>query len=84
MLALFLRRAILLITATGLFSFSNALVSAQARSRHGEPGDPVVEKVERATLAMQRFSWEQGVAAQAFLESRRRGDGDPASAWQSA
>lgn len=26
------------------------------------------EKVKRATLAMQRYSWEQGVVAQAFLE----------------
>lgn len=28
-----------------------------------------VEKVKKALLAMQRHSWEQGVAAQAFLES---------------
>jgi rhamnogalacturonyl hydrolase YesR len=28
-----------------------------------------VERVRRATLAMQRYSWEQGVVAQAFLES---------------
>ena len=28
----------------------------------------VIEKVKRALLAMQRYSWEQGVAAQAFLE----------------
>jgi unsaturated rhamnogalacturonyl hydrolase len=27
-----------------------------------------IEKVKQALLAMQRFSWEQGVAAQAFLE----------------
>ena len=28
----------------------------------------MIEKVKRALLAMQRYSWEQGVAAQAFLE----------------
>lgn len=28
-----------------------------------------LENVKRATLAMQRYSWEQGVVAQAFLES---------------
>jgi unsaturated rhamnogalacturonyl hydrolase len=32
-----------------------------------------VEKVKRALMSMQRFSWEQGVAAQALLES---GDDD--------
>jgi unsaturated rhamnogalacturonyl hydrolase len=31
-------------------------------------GSGTVEKVKRALLAMQRHSWEQGVAAQAFLE----------------
>jgi unsaturated rhamnogalacturonyl hydrolase len=30
--------------------------------------EPVIETVKRALLAMQRHSWEQGVAAQAFLE----------------
>ena len=29
---------------------------------------PSIQKVERATLAIQRLSWEQGVVAQAFLE----------------
>lgn len=28
----------------------------------------ILEKVKRATLAMQRYSWEQGTVAQAFLE----------------
>ena len=27
-----------------------------------------LERVKRATLAFQRFQWEQGVTAQAFLE----------------
>jgi rhamnogalacturonyl hydrolase YesR len=35
----------------------------------------ILENVRRATLAMQRYSWEQGVVAQAFLES---GDGENA------
>jgi len=30
--------------------------------------EPAIEKVKHALLAMQRHSWEQGVAAQAFLE----------------
>lgn len=34
-----------------------------------------LEKVKKATLAMQRYSWEQGVVAQAFLEC---GDTDTA------
>jgi len=29
----------------------------------------IIDRVKLATLAMQRYSWEQGVAAQAFLES---------------
>jgi rhamnogalacturonyl hydrolase YesR len=29
----------------------------------------IVEKVKRAALSMQRYNWEQGVLAQAFLES---------------
>jgi rhamnogalacturonyl hydrolase YesR len=32
--------------------------------------DAVIEKVRRAMLSMQRQSWEQGIAAQAFLELR--------------
>lgn len=35
----------------------------------GEQIDLKIQKVTRALLAMQRHSWEQGVAAQAFLES---------------
>ncbi len=31
--------------------------------------DPLVKKVKRVMLTMQRDAWEQGVAAQAFLES---------------
>ena len=37
----------------------------------------MTEKVKRALLAMQRHNWEQGVAAQAFLEA---GDNDLAIA----
>ena len=35
----------------------------------------LIERVKQAALAMQRFDWEQGVLAQAFLEA---GDGDTA------
>ena len=35
----------------------------------------MLDRVKRAALAMQRYSWEQGVLAQAFLES---GDGETA------
>ncbi len=34
--------------------------------------DRVLEKVKRAMLCMQRYAWEQGVAAQALLESGER------------
>src|SRR5271165_1622174 len=33
--------------------------------------DPLVERVRKAALSMQRKSWEQGVLAQAFLEEGR-------------
>ncbi|MCW3100238.1 MAG: Rhamnogalacturonyl hydrolase YesR [Chthonomonadaceae bacterium] len=66
---LFLHPVIMAITAIGLFASPNTLLPVQAQSRRGGQGDPVVAKAERATLAMQRFSWEQGVVAQAFLES---------------
>ncbi|HOU13908.1 MAG TPA: glycoside hydrolase family 88 protein [Anaerolineae bacterium] len=35
---------------------------------HTTLNDTYIEKVKLALLAMQRYSWEQGVAAQAFLE----------------
>ncbi len=35
---------------------------------HGAPASPRLERVVRAMLSTQRASWEQGVAAQAFLE----------------
>lgn len=33
-----------------------------------EPADELIDRVKHAMLTMQRASWEQGVAAQAFLE----------------
>jgi unsaturated rhamnogalacturonyl hydrolase len=72
-LILLLRPVISAIAVIGLVTSSNARLSAQAPAHRGEKGDPVVAKAERAALAMQRFSWEQGVVAQAFLES---GDAD--------
>ena len=58
---LLLRSVIMGIAAIGLFASPDAFLSAQAQSRRGRQGDPMVEKAVRATLAMQRFSWEQGV-----------------------
>jgi rhamnogalacturonyl hydrolase YesR len=43
--------------------------SGQPQISTKKPSDLLVEKVERAMLTMQRDAWEQGVAAQAFLES---------------
>jgi rhamnogalacturonyl hydrolase YesR len=40
-----------------------------ARILGGWDADPLVDKVKLAMLAMQRHAWEQGVAAQALLES---------------
>ncbi len=44
--------------------------SESGREKHDSTlVDDVLAKVKRAMLSMQRASWEQGVAAQAFLES---------------
>jgi rhamnogalacturonyl hydrolase YesR len=40
----------------------------QAQVPSGQASDPLIEKVKRAMLTMQRDAWEQGVAAQALLE----------------
>jgi unsaturated rhamnogalacturonyl hydrolase len=60
----FLRNAAVL----GVSAFGPA---AEGRSLAPGPTarDPLVEKVRRAMLTMQRDAWEQGVAAQALLES---------------
>ena len=42
---------------------------AQPQDSSKRTADVLVEKVERAMLTMQRDAWEQGVAAQALLES---------------
>ncbi len=64
----FLRPIIMVTAAIGLFVCSDTYLSAHAQARRGAQGDPVAAKVERATLAMQRFSWEQGVVAQCGFE----------------
>ncbi|HET6484938.1 MAG TPA: glycoside hydrolase family 88 protein [Spirochaetia bacterium] len=46
-------------------------MALQGREQAGPPADPegdTLSRVKTALLSMQRYSWEQGVAAQAFLE----------------
>lgn len=65
------RREALKGLAIGGASSAWALGAHAAPSGHGglaEALDPVVEKVKRAMLTMQRHAWEQGVAMQALLE----------------
>ena len=49
---------------------AGSLISSSCATDGPEPAesDDAVTKVRRAMLAMQRYSWEQGVAAQALLE----------------
>jgi unsaturated rhamnogalacturonyl hydrolase len=55
--------------ALGAASLAVAGFQAAARADDASPEDrELVERVKRAMLAMQRASWEQGVAAQACLE----------------
>jgi unsaturated rhamnogalacturonyl hydrolase len=46
-----------------------ALGASQAAGAAPAPPQAVIAKVKRAMLSMQRASWEQGVAAQALLET---------------
>ncbi|MCF8225342.1 MAG: glycoside hydrolase family 88 protein [Bacteroidales bacterium] len=50
-------------------AFASPAVLMGCRMNENEASDPMIKKVEMAMLSMQRASWEQGVAAQAFLES---------------
>jgi rhamnogalacturonyl hydrolase YesR len=64
----FLRRTI----SGGATAAASLIIPAahgQTQNRPYVNKDPVVEKVKRAMLTMQRDAWEQGVAAQALLES---------------
>jgi unsaturated rhamnogalacturonyl hydrolase len=49
-------------------SFFNLCLGGIAEVKIGMDNSTRIEKVKQALLSMQRFSWEQGVAAQAFLE----------------
>jgi unsaturated rhamnogalacturonyl hydrolase len=46
-----------------------ACFNKPAASKTTESDSEILKRVKRAMLSMQRASWEQGVAAQAFLES---------------
>jgi rhamnogalacturonyl hydrolase YesR len=51
------------------FALSSLSVAAAAAPASLTSTDPTVAKVAKIALAMQRYSWEQGVLAQAFLEA---------------
>jgi rhamnogalacturonyl hydrolase YesR len=51
------------------FALSSLSLAASAAPGALTSTDPIVAKVAKVTLAMQRYSWEQGVVAQAFLEA---------------
>ena len=53
----------------GILLASSGGLVAQKSSQKELNDEVLIEKVKRAMLTMQRASWEQGVAAQAFLES---------------
>jgi hypothetical protein len=64
--------------ATGRRHFLGGLAGGTLVAGLGGPaaastGSSLADRLARATLSMQRAAWEQGVAAQAFLE---RGDMD--------
>ena len=63
----FLRRTLL---AGGSLSIAGA--ASPARALAGDPDSDRVRRAQAAMLAMQRRAWEQGVAAQALLESGER------------
>jgi rhamnogalacturonyl hydrolase YesR len=55
--------------ATGIVGFATCDSIDTARAQEStERADDIVKRVKQAMLTMQRASWEQGVAAQAYLE----------------
>jgi len=66
------RRSFLKNVAGGGAATAVSLYAPEFRSKtqapSDQPSDPLIEKVKRAMLTMQRDAWEQGVAAQALLE----------------
>ncbi|NOR74999.1 MAG: glycosyl hydrolase [Draconibacterium sp.] len=68
---LFQRRDFVKSLATGalLLTGSGIFASSISQNKNRKADDKITEKVKNAMLCMQRASWEQGVAAQALLES---------------
>jgi rhamnogalacturonyl hydrolase YesR len=58
--------------ATSVPDASARAADGPATIAQSKPADELIEKVKRAMLTMQRDAWEQGVAAQALLESGER------------
>jgi unsaturated rhamnogalacturonyl hydrolase len=67
----FQRRDFVKSLTTGAFLMigSGIFASVFPQNKKMEPEEKIREKVKTAMLSMQRASWEQGVAAQALLES---------------
>jgi len=68
-----MERRVFLIKAAGggaaaAFSLAAAPLWSRVQVSSNPEPDPLLEKVKRAMLTMQRDAWEQGVAAQALLE----------------
>ncbi len=63
----FLKNGALLCAGTGISLFGEGQTIAP-KTKNGALNEKI-EKVKRAMLSMQRYAWEQGVAAQAMLES---------------
>jgi rhamnogalacturonyl hydrolase YesR len=62
----FLKQAVL--TGAGVSAISCARTGVDEADPKGSAISGTIAKVRRAMLAMQRYAWEQGVAAQALLE----------------
>jgi unsaturated rhamnogalacturonyl hydrolase len=54
--------------ALGASGLSTTAQQNAAQAKSAPPTDELVERAKHAMLTMQRASWEQGVAAQAYLE----------------
>jgi rhamnogalacturonyl hydrolase YesR len=62
------RRNFIGAAAAASLSLTGTRLSARPDAKPGKDTDPKIEKVKQAMLSMQRYAWEQGVAAQALLE----------------
>jgi unsaturated rhamnogalacturonyl hydrolase len=63
------RNCLLSLSGTVLLSHLAACTKKPAASKTTKFDSEILKRVKRAMLSMQRASWEQGVAVQAFLES---------------